>query len=171
MEEIMDKKISIRITREQYDWLVSRGNPSMVIRSIVSDKMSDKVVSPQDKSVVSDKVSDKVVLSDKILSDNEVVSRANKVVLSDKRKKRVKVSDNEVVECLKDSILEHQEQCGGILPAFGMSMYEFMQCPADARSQWGLTGGRPKNGVFKVWYEKSSWKYLNPKDVYTKEVV
>jgi hypothetical protein len=66
----MDKKISIRITREQYDWLVSRGNPSMVIRSIVSDKMSDKVVSPQDKSVVSDNsLSDKVVLSDKILSD------------------------------------------------------------------------------------------------------
>ena len=161
----MDKKISIRITREQYDWLVSRGNPSMVIRSIVSDKMSDKVVSPQDKSVVSDNsLSDKVVLSDKILSDKVVSPQ-------DKRKKRVKVSDKVVSPQDKkkdklfdedhpvDILFEHQEQCGGILPAYGMSIEEFMQHPAAARSQWGLTGGHKANGVFKVWFEKSSWKY------------
>jgi hypothetical protein len=167
-EVVMEHRVNVRMDQEMYDWLVSRGNPSKVMRDLVTKQMvtkqdnSDDLVTKTDNDLVT-----------KDLVTKQMVTKRNKKLVT-----KPVVSDDEVVECLKDSILEHQEQCGGILPAFGMSMYEFMQCPAAARSQWGLTGGFKANGPFKVWYEKSSWKYLHPKDavvhpkdVYIKEVV
>ena len=153
----MEHRVNVRMDQEMYDWLVSRGNPSKVMRDLVTKQMSceynEQMVTKQDYS-------DDLVTK----TDNELVTKdlVTKKMVTKRNKKLVTkpvVSDDEVVECLKDSILEHQEDCGGILPAYGMSVAEFMEHPAEARSQWGLTGGFKTNGVFKVWYEKSSWKY------------